>query len=72
MVLSRPGMVSKMGLSVNCSATPDFFPLCISPLPEGLKGLDDLNDSIYNLSGQRLAKAQKGVNIIGGKKIVMR
>ena len=37
-----------------------------------LKGLDDLNDSIYNLSGQRLAKAQKGVNIIGGKKIVMR
>ena len=37
-----------------------------------IKSLDDLKDSIYNLSGQRVAKAQKGVNIIGAKKIVMR
>ena len=27
--------------------------------------------SIYNVAGQRLSKAQKGINIIGGKKIVI-
>jgi hypothetical protein len=27
--------------------------------------------SIYNVAGQRLSKAQKGINIIGGKKMVM-
>ncbi len=49
------------------------------PFPDddetGLKDIKTpkaLNGSIYNLSGQRLAKAQKGVNIIGGRKTVMR
>ena len=39
----------------------------------GLKDLKDLKDSgelIYNISGQRLLKAQKGVNIINGKKVL--
>lgn len=35
-----------------------------------LKELKDLNDAIYNLAGQRLEKAKKGINIIGGKKIL--
>ena len=30
-----------------------------------------VNGPIYNLAGQRLNKAQKGINIIGGKKIVI-
>jgi hypothetical protein len=30
-----------------------------------------VNGPIYNLAGQRLSKAQKGINIIGGKKIVI-
>ena len=34
-----------------------------SPVGEG---------SIYNLSGQRLQKAQKGINIIGGKKVLVK
>ena len=29
-----------------------------------------VNAPVYNLAGQRLSKAQKGVNIIGGKKIL--
>ena len=38
-----------------------------------VNGDEDANDSdapIYNLSGQRLQKVQKGVNIINGKKIL--
>ena len=30
------------------------------------------NERIYNLAGQRLQKMQKGVNIVGGKKIVIK
>jgi len=30
-----------------------------------------VNGPIYNLAGQRLSKAQKGINIIGGKKMVI-
>lgn len=30
------------------------------------------NTSIYSISGQRLAKPQRGVNIIGGRKVVMK
>jgi hypothetical protein len=28
--------------------------------------------SIYNLAGQRISKMQKGINIINGKKIVVK
>ena len=28
--------------------------------------------SIYNLTGQRLGKMQRGVNIVGGKKVVVK
>ena len=34
------------------------------------KGSDDSDTRIYNMSGQRLGKMQKGINIIGGKKIL--
>ncbi|MBR6141892.1 MAG: family 43 glycosylhydrolase [Bacteroidaceae bacterium] len=39
---------------------------------KGLKDSKDLNSFIYNLSGQRLQKMQKGINIVGGKKVVVR
>ncbi len=29
-------------------------------------------DAIYNLAGQRIGKAQRGVNIIGGKKVLVK
>ena len=40
-----------------------------------IKDLTDLKDSdglIYNLAGQRISKMQKGINIINGKKIVVK
>ena len=30
------------------------------------------NDAIFNLSGQTLSKPQKGINIIGGKKVMVK
>ena len=42
----------------------------------GIKGIVMMDDStypaIYNLSGQRLAKPSKGINIIKGKKVVVK
>ena len=35
-----------------------------------LKDSKDLNDVIFNLAGQRLQKMQKGINIIGGQKVL--
>ena len=29
-----------------------------------------VNDPIFNLAGQRLGKMQKGINIVGGKKVL--
>ena len=36
---------------------------------EGVKSEKSAN-AIYNLSGQRMTKAQKGINIVGGKKVL--
>ena len=30
----------------------------------------NLNETIYNIAGQRLNKTQKGINIINGKKVL--
>ena len=41
----------------------------------GINGLKDSNDSkelIFNLAGQRIEKTQKGINIINGKKIIIK
>ncbi len=43
--------------------------------PTGINDLKDLKDSkdlIYNLSGQRRQKMQKGINIVNGKKIAIK
>ncbi len=40
----------------------------------GINGLNDVNDlndaAIYNVAGQRINKLQKGINIVGGKKVL--
>ena len=38
----------------------------------GIKGIDfaDENAPIYNVAGQRLQKMQKGINIVGGQKVL--
>ena len=42
--------------------------------PTEIKDLKDLKDSkdlnVYNLAGQRIQKMQKGINIVGGKKVL--
>ena len=35
-------------------------------------GLDEQDGRIYNLAGQRVAKAQKGIFIVNGKKVVIK
>lgn len=37
-----------------------------------LDGFKDSKDLIYNLAGQRIQKMQKGINIVGGKKIFVK
>lgn len=47
--------------------------ILIEPNPtaiEDLKDTKDLKGPIYNISGQRLDKMQKGINIVNGKKVL--
>ena len=37
-----------------------------------LNEVKDSNDAVYNLAGQRLQKMQKGINIVNGKKILVK
>ena len=39
---------------------------------ENLKDSDDEKDIIYNVAGQRLQKMQRGINIVGGKKVLVK
>lgn len=44
--------------------------------PTGIVAIDNgrltIDNEIFNLSGQRLSKPQRGINIIGGKKIIIK
>ena len=48
--------------------------------PDAIKGIESdeikkintASKGIYNMLGQRLQKAQKGVNIVGGKKVAVK
>lgn len=48
--------------------------IIIEPNPTAIRTIDNgqqtTDDRIYNLSGQRLQRMQKGINIVGGKKIL--
>ena len=47
--------------------------ILIEPNPDGISGIsaeDEEEETIYNLSGQRLQQMQKGINIVGGKKVL--
>ena len=39
---------------------------------KGSNGFMDSNDLIFNLSGQRLSKPQRGINIVNGQKIIIK
>ena len=52
-----------------CGFDPDNNPTGISITPAVSQGE---GAAIYNLSGQRLQKMQRGINIVGGKKIIVK
>ena len=39
---------------------------------EEIEGVENSKDLIYNLAGQRLNKLQKGINIVGGRKVLIK
>ena len=43
------------------------------PIADGIEGIGhEANAPIYNVAGQRLQKMQRGINIVGGKKILVK
>ena len=50
---------------------PNIFVVSF-PFQSSLLIHGDCNTPIYNLRGQRLEAPQKGINIIGGKKVVVK
>ena len=62
-----------MSLVPTATGTPDL----VIKVPDTIDGIvTTINDKpstmIYNLAGQRLAKPQRGINIVNGKKIIVR
>ena len=57
-------------LVINATNAKAFYPF--SDDATGIQGIfaNENNEAIYNLAGQRIGKIQKGINIIGGKKIL--
>ena len=53
---------------------PAFYSFDDSDSEDGIENVnvnDNVNDNaIYNLSGQKLSKPQKGINIINGRKVL--
>ena len=64
------GRVSKKTLG---SYNNNVSSIIVEPNPTGISSPieDNEEETIYNLAGQRLQKKQKGVNIVGGKKIMV-
>jgi hypothetical protein len=59
------------GYLVISAPVKDFYPFAEDDAT-GINGVDiaEENALIYNVAGQRMSKAQKGINIINGKKIL--
>lgn len=61
----------------NGSTLADYFRIVRGEDPDGIGGLTPDpsprgEGSIYNLIGQRLSRMQKGINIVNGKKVMMK
>ena len=55
-----------------CGFDPDNDPTSIKSIENGQWSMDNGRAVIYNLSGQRMQKMQRGINIVGGKKIIVK
>ena len=56
--------------STSSGVKPFFFSEDDATGIAGLKGVKDSKDLIYNVAGQRMQKMQRGINIVGGKKVL--
>ena len=58
-----------------CNESLSFSQAAIDQVT-GINAIDhsplNIDHSIYNMSGQRLSKPQKGLNIVGGRKVLMK
>ena len=57
------------------SEVKELFPTkAVEETVSGIGSIEAENaqEAVYNLNGQRLAKPQKGLNIIGGKKVIVK
>jgi len=61
--IDQPGEEARLKFFINGQQTTDI---------EGLKAEKSLNGVIYNLNGQRVEKANKGLYISNGKKVVLK
>ena len=64
------GSAKLSGTEVN-----ELFPTkAVEETVSGISSIEAENaqEAVYNLNGQRLAKPQKGLNIIGGKKVIVK
>ena len=64
--LQLPGIIAMSGTSIGVVLSDEVItgsPLLTSPEEDG---------QIYNLAGQRLQKRQKGINIVGGRKVMVK
>lgn len=60
-----------------CTMDEGAYPVLKKFLPTAIEGVGEsrantTSDAIYNLSGQRVQKAQKGIYIIGGRKVLVK
>ena len=61
----------------SCDMQPGSYPVLAAFDPDGIKAVNAQwqmtgDQSIFNLAGQRLSKMQKGINIVNGKKILVK
>ena len=58
----------------SCDMEPGSYPVLAAFDPNGIKRvtIDESTLSIYNLAGQRLSKMQRGINIINGRKVLVK
>lgn len=68
--LQLEGDYSTSGIKGFSIVFEDDEPTGIADMEGGIEKIEDAE--IYNLAGQRLNKMQKGVNIIGGKKVLVK
>ena len=74
-LLTEDGNVSAEGFMYNIQGYKIFQPTKMEIVTDGISTtifFDTNGGAVYNLNGQRIAAPQKGVNIINGKKVVVK